>query len=67
MMGAVIRGGCTSNPSHPAAPSEGSMERSITVKEIIEATTDLNKIYVKIMINIKKLGYILVASDSEVD
>ena len=47
MMGAVIRGGCTSNPSHPAAPSEGSMERSITVKEIIEATTDLNKIYVK--------------------
>ena len=44
MIGAVISGGCTSNPSHPAAPSEGNIDRSMTVNEIIEATTDLRRI-----------------------
>jgi hypothetical protein len=44
IIGAVISGGCTSNPSHPAAPSDGRMDNIITISEIIEAMTDLNKI-----------------------
>ena len=43
IVGAVISGGCTSNPSHPAAPSDGRIDNIITISEI----TKLRQISIK--------------------